>query len=236
MATTVDNPFFARMWTAMSAREPESVRRLRRENLAGLAGRVLEVGAGTGTNFAFYPATVTEVVAVEPERRLAVIAEHAAALAPVPVTLTADTVEGFQAGGQFDAVVCSLVLCSVEDPGEVVTHLFSLLKPGARCATWSMSPVPEPGPVCRRSRTRRSGRGWRATATPTATPKRPSPGRVPSGRGAPGVDDAPLGAAASRRVRDRPGRQTRIVSESLADQRGQALQQPGQCGARLLTQ
>ncbi|MDA4084198.1 hypothetical protein MHAS44199_00750 [Mycolicibacterium hassiacum DSM 44199] len=48
----------------MAAHETEAIRRLRRENLAGLSGRVLEVGAGTGTNFAFYPDTVTEVVAV----------------------------------------------------------------------------------------------------------------------------------------------------------------------------
>jgi hypothetical protein len=51
MSSTVDNPFFARMWTVMARHEPESVKRLRRENLAGLSGRVLEVGAGTGTNF-----------------------------------------------------------------------------------------------------------------------------------------------------------------------------------------
>ena len=143
MATTVDNPFFARMWTVMSAREPEAVRRLRRENLAGLTGRVLEVGAGTGTNFAFYPATVTEVVAVEPERKLAAVAEHAAALAAVPVTLTADTVEGFGTGEQFDAVVCSLVLCSVENPSDVVAQLFSLLKPGGEMRY--LEHVAEPG-------------------------------------------------------------------------------------------
>ena len=130
MSTTVDNPFFARVWTAMSAREPESLRRLRRENLAGLTGRVLEVGAGTGTNFAFYPATVTEVVAVEPERRLAALAARAAADAPVPVTLTADTVERFRDGEPFDAVVCSLVLCSIDDPDSVVAQLYSSLRPG----------------------------------------------------------------------------------------------------------
>ncbi len=66
--STVDNPFFARVWTVMARHEPESLKRLRRENLAGLSGRVLEVGAGTRTNFELYPATVTEVVAVEPER------------------------------------------------------------------------------------------------------------------------------------------------------------------------
>ncbi|MBI5338227.1 MAG: class I SAM-dependent methyltransferase [Mycolicibacterium rufum] len=130
MSTTFDSPFFARVWTAMSAREPESLRRLRRENLAGLTGRVLEVGAGTGTNFAFYPATVTEVVAVEPERRLAALAARAAADAPVPVTLTADTVEQFRDGEPFDAVVCSLVLCSIDDPDSVVAQLYSSLRPG----------------------------------------------------------------------------------------------------------
>lgn len=126
----VDNPFFARLWTRMSTRELESIRRLRRENLAGLSGRVLEVGAGTGTNFELYPTTVAEVVAVEPERRLAVIAQRAAESAAVPVTVTTDTVEEYGSGEPFDAIVCSLVLCSVDDPDEVLRQLFSMLRPG----------------------------------------------------------------------------------------------------------
>ena len=68
-ANTIDHPFFAWMWTVMSAHESRLMRRLRTENLAGLTGRVLEVGAGTGTNFAHYPDTVSEVVAVS--RKLA---------------------------------------------------------------------------------------------------------------------------------------------------------------------
>jgi 2-polyprenyl-3-methyl-5-hydroxy-6-metoxy-1,4-benzoquinol methylase len=132
MPKTVDNPFFARLWTVMSAHETDAIRALRRENLAGLTGRVLEVGAGTGTNFEFYPATVTEVVAVEPERRLAVLAKQAAAAAPVPVTVRTDTVEQYMASGSepFDGVVCSLVLCSVDDPESVLRELHSLLRPG----------------------------------------------------------------------------------------------------------
>lgn len=126
----VDNPFFARLWTRMSKREPESIRVLRRENLAGLTGRVLEVGAGTGTNFEFYPDTVDEVVAVEPERRLADIAKQAAERAAVRVTVTTDTVEDYASDERFDAVVCSLVLCSVGDPDEVLRQLFSRLRPG----------------------------------------------------------------------------------------------------------
>jgi len=126
----VDNPFFARLWAKMADREPESIRRLRRENLSGLRGRVLEVGAGTGTNFALYPGTVTEVVAVEPERRLAAEAAKAATGAAVPVTVTTDTIEDHPAGEPFDAIVCSLVLCSVADPDAVLRQLFSVLRPG----------------------------------------------------------------------------------------------------------
>ena len=39
----------------------------RRRLLAGLAGRVVELGAGSGINFRHYPVSVAEVVAVEPE-------------------------------------------------------------------------------------------------------------------------------------------------------------------------
>ncbi|CDO06716.1 class I SAM-dependent methyltransferase [Mycolicibacterium cosmeticum] len=128
--TDIENPFFARLWTVMAGHEPESLRRLRVENLAGLTGRVLEVGAGTGTNFAHYPAGVTEVVAIEPERRLAEIATRAARSAPVPVTVRIDTVEGYAATQPFDAVVCALVLCSVGEPDDVLRQIFSMLKPG----------------------------------------------------------------------------------------------------------
>jgi protein-L-isoaspartate O-methyltransferase len=129
-SNTVDNPFFARVWTFLSRHETEALKRLRRENLAGLSGRVLEVGAGTGTNFELYPGTVAEVVAVEPEQRLAVLAQKAAETAPVQVTVSTDTVEQFTAGEPFDAVVCSLVLCSVEEPDSVLRRLLSVLRPG----------------------------------------------------------------------------------------------------------
>ena len=126
----VDNPFFARMWTVLSQYEPESLRELRRENLAGLSGRVLEVGAGTGSNFVHYPISVKEVIAVEPEPRLNVIAQRTAATAPMPVTVMDRAVEDLEPGAPFDAVVCSLVLCSVEDQEGVLRQLFSMLRPG----------------------------------------------------------------------------------------------------------
>lgn len=129
-AANVNNPFFARLWTYMSSHETEWLHDRRRENLAGLTGRVLEVGAGTGTNFAFYPDTVTEVVAIEPEPRLRELAGRAAAAAPVPVSVSAGTAEEFRTAEPFDAVVCSLMLCSVTDPEGVLQQLYGQLRPG----------------------------------------------------------------------------------------------------------
>jgi SAM-dependent methyltransferase len=130
-ASSVDNAFFARVWPIVAAHEAEAIRALRRENLAGLSGRVLEIGAGVGTNFAFYPASVEHVVAVEPEPRLAARARTAATEAPVPVVVSGETAEDFCAE-PFDAVVSSLVLCSVPDPGYVLRRLHSLLRPGGQ--------------------------------------------------------------------------------------------------------
>ena len=133
MATeTFDNPFFARFWTVLSAHESRAMRDLRRANLLDLSGRVLEVGAGTGSNFAFYPDSVTEVVALEPETRLAPLAKEAAAAARVPVTLIESTIETMPPTEPFDAVVCSLVLCSVADPDGVLRQLNAVLKPGGQ--------------------------------------------------------------------------------------------------------
>jgi SAM-dependent methyltransferase len=131
-AFEIDNPFFARIWPVVVTHETEAVRALRRENLAGLSGRVLEMGAGIGTNFANYPTAVQQVIAVEPEPRLAAHARAAAAVAPVPIVLTADTAEGFSDGEPFDAVVCSLVLCSVRDPAGALRRMYAALRPGGQ--------------------------------------------------------------------------------------------------------
>jgi len=129
-ASAVENPFFARVWPVVAAHEAEAIRVLRRENLAGLSGRVLEVGAGVGTNFAHYPESVDEVVAVEPEPRFVARARAAADTASARVIVTGETAESFSDSDPFDAVVCSLVLCSVGDPDSVLRRLHALLRPG----------------------------------------------------------------------------------------------------------
>ena len=131
-ARTVHHPFFARTYARLSARaEQEGQADHRREMLAGLSGRVVEVGAGHGLNFAHYPSGVEEVVALEPERYLRELAEKAAADAPVPVRVVdgmADELPLEDASA--DAGIASLVLCSVPDQGTALAELHRVTRPG----------------------------------------------------------------------------------------------------------
>jgi ubiquinone/menaquinone biosynthesis C-methylase UbiE len=128
----VHNPIFARVyerWAQVSDRRGATEHRQR--TLAGLTGRVIEVGAGNGLNFALYPSTVTEVIAVEPEPYMRERAQAAAAKAPVPVTVL-DGVGGQLPGEDesFDAGVAALVLCTIPDPRQALAELFRVIRPG----------------------------------------------------------------------------------------------------------
>jgi ubiquinone/menaquinone biosynthesis C-methylase UbiE len=123
------HPVFARAYEWMSRRDPDQVGH-RRRLLAGLRGRVVEVGAGNGLNFAHYPAEVEEVVAVEPEPYLRERALERARAAAVRVTVLdgdADALPLPDAGA--DAAVCSLVLCSVPDQARALAELRRVLRP-----------------------------------------------------------------------------------------------------------
>jgi ubiquinone/menaquinone biosynthesis C-methylase UbiE len=103
----------------------------REELLAGLSGRVIEVGAGTGLNFKRYPVTVTEVVAVEPEESLRALAASAAADAPVPVTVIDGVASALPVDdASFDAAVASLMLCSVRDLPKALAEMHRAVRPG----------------------------------------------------------------------------------------------------------
>jgi ubiquinone/menaquinone biosynthesis C-methylase UbiE len=130
----VKNPLFARYFNRCAARlEDRGNRELRRELLDGLAGRVMEVGAGNGLNFPHYPAAVREVVAVEPEPYLRGRAFQAAAAAPVPIRVTDGTAGDLPAAdGEFDAVVVSGLLCSVPDVPAALAEFRRVLRPGGQ--------------------------------------------------------------------------------------------------------
>jgi ubiquinone/menaquinone biosynthesis C-methylase UbiE len=134
MSERVRHPLFARAYARVSERETAEQVEHRREMLAGLRGRVIEVGAGNGRNFGFYPSEVDEVVAVEPEPYLRARAERAAAAAAAAAggISVHDGVAGalpFE-DRSFDAAVACLVLCSVPDQAAALDELRRVLRPG----------------------------------------------------------------------------------------------------------
>jgi SAM-dependent methyltransferase len=129
---SVKHPLFARgyAWLAKKEDAAGGVDN-RRELLAGLSGRVVEVGSGIGSNFAHYPPAVTEVIAVEPEPYLRAKSEEAAAGAPVPVRVVDGIADDLPVeDGSLDAGVVSLVLCSVPDQDAALAELHRKIKPG----------------------------------------------------------------------------------------------------------
>jgi ubiquinone/menaquinone biosynthesis C-methylase UbiE len=106
------------------------MRERRVELVRGLHGRVVELGAGAGSNFPHYPATVTEVVGVHPEPYLRARAREAAARASVPVTVVDGIADALPLEDRScDAAVACLVLCSVPDQARALAELRRVLKP-----------------------------------------------------------------------------------------------------------
>ncbi|MFJ5971965.1 class I SAM-dependent methyltransferase [Streptomyces sp. NPDC093060] len=129
----VRHPLFARYYARLSvaAESRLGMAGVRERLLAGLSGRVIEIGAGNGLNFAHYPAAVAEVVAIEPEPLLRQLALQSARHAQVPVDVVPGAAEALPVKSEaFDAVVLSLVLCSVRDVPRALAEARRVLRPG----------------------------------------------------------------------------------------------------------
>jgi SAM-dependent methyltransferase len=108
------------------------LRAARRQLLADLNGRVLEVGCGLGQNFPFYPMPV-EVVALEPFRPFRVEADNQAAQARARIFVgEADAHDCPFADQTFDGYVASLVFCSLAHPERALQEAARTLKAGSK--------------------------------------------------------------------------------------------------------
>ena len=132
MSAAVHHPVFARFYAWLAPLEDRAgVAEHRRELAAGLRGRVLELGVGTGLSFPHYPSAVEQLVAVEPEPTMRANAARAARAVALDVQLVDGTADALPApDASVDGAVVSQVLCSVPDQARALAELRPVLRPG----------------------------------------------------------------------------------------------------------
>ncbi|MDX2373517.1 class I SAM-dependent methyltransferase [Psychrobacter sp. PP-21] len=97
-------------------------------------GEVLEIGIGSGLNLQFYDAKkVFAIVGVDPAAQMQSLARERAANIDIPVEIIAIDVQGIHAKtDQFDTIVMTFTLCSIDDPVAALREMARVLKPNGR--------------------------------------------------------------------------------------------------------
>lgn len=99
----------------------------------GLAGRVVEIGFGSGLNVPHYPAGVEVVLAVEPADAAVALAQRRIEASPVPVERVGlDGQEVALADASCDAALVTFTLCTIPDPARALAELRRIVRPGGR--------------------------------------------------------------------------------------------------------
>jgi ubiquinone/menaquinone biosynthesis C-methylase UbiE len=122
---------FAAFYNWASTRAERASRNPYRERLVGdLTGHVLEIGIGNGLNLRYYR-HIARLTAIEPDPYMR---QHLAGRAETvffPLEILPATAESLPfEDAAFDAVVTSLVLCSVADQTRALSEIRRVLKPG----------------------------------------------------------------------------------------------------------
>ena|SRR5579859_6225159 len=135
--TTTSRPglykrLFARMIASESKTEREYYNSRKRTLLGNLHGDVLEIGPGSGVNLAFYASDV-RWQGLEPNPAMYPYLLNEAKRLGIPVQLREGHADRLDvADNSIDAVVGTLVLCSVPDQQHVLQEIRRVLKPGGR--------------------------------------------------------------------------------------------------------
>lgn len=104
----------------------------KRQLFDDLSGSVLEIGPGTGANLAYYPKEVS-LTGLEPNPYMQGYLKEKAGEIDRPVEIITGTAENIPLDDEsMNAVVSTLVLCSVNDQEQVLREIRRILKPGGR--------------------------------------------------------------------------------------------------------
>lgn len=110
----------------------EAVGRLRARACAGLRGRIVEIGFGSGLNLPHLPPEVTALDAVEPSEVAWARAEGRRRRASVPVRRVGLDGQRLEAGdAAYDAALVTFTLCTIPDVGAALEEVRRVLEPGA---------------------------------------------------------------------------------------------------------
>jgi ubiquinone/menaquinone biosynthesis C-methylase UbiE len=125
--------FAASYDTMMAGSEKAVLGEHRKALLARVAGRVIEIGGGTGVNLPFYGDAVEELLITEPEEPMAHRLERKLAGYSIPARVVRARAEELPFEDEsFDFAVSTLVLCTVDDPNRALEEIRRLLKPGGQ--------------------------------------------------------------------------------------------------------
>jgi len=113
---------------AVSVLEWLLFRRLRRRLMAQSEGRILEVGAGTGANFTFYP-TQADVTAVDLSPGMLAKARRRR---PGQALAVMDAGALAFPDNSFDTVVSTLATCTFPDPAQALREMARVCRAGGR--------------------------------------------------------------------------------------------------------
>ncbi|HVN51869.1 MAG TPA: class I SAM-dependent methyltransferase [Acidimicrobiales bacterium] len=128
----VRGALFAAVYDRQLAKtEAAGLGEMRRRLLAAASGAVLEVGAGTGANLAYYGDAVRELTLTEPEAPMLRRLTRKVASLPRSITVLRAPAEDLPFDdGVFDVAVSTLVLCGVSDQARALRQLRRVLRPG----------------------------------------------------------------------------------------------------------
>jgi ubiquinone/menaquinone biosynthesis C-methylase UbiE len=131
---SIRSTMFAMTYDRQMARvEKATLYALRRDLLAAVGGRVLEIGGGTGANLAHYGPGIESLTITEPEQPMARRLERRARdQAPLAKILRAPAEDLPFEDGAFDVAVSTLVLCGVSDQPRALRQLRRVLRPGGQ--------------------------------------------------------------------------------------------------------
>jgi ubiquinone/menaquinone biosynthesis C-methylase UbiE len=118
-----------------------------RARIAGAAaGRVLEIGVGSGLNLPFYGTAAREIVALEPAARLMAMARRAPGATSLPISFLEASAEVIPLEDRsIDTVITTWTLCTIPHAADALLEMRRVLRPEGRLLFVEHGRAPEPG-------------------------------------------------------------------------------------------